>query len=233
MSLFELQNVTFFSKASKIISETSLSIEQGTVTSFMGKSGCGKSTLLKITDGLIIPTTGRVLYKGIDIQQMSTKQNLVFRKECSFVFQDSALWANQTIQQILELPLNIHFPSLSKKEKKERIQGICSTLDFSKALSFRPADLSTGEQKKISIARALLSNPSVLFLDECTESLDEKATSLVIFILKQFIQDGNTIIYVSHRNRFVQLFPGMFYYLDDGKIISSENTKETKDEIQN
>lgn len=231
MSLFELQNITFFSKTSQIISETSLSIEQGTVTSFMGKSGCGKSTLLKITDGLIIPTTGRVLYKGIDIQSMSTKQNLQFRKECSFVFQDSALWANQSIQQILELSLNIHYPNLTNKEKSNRIQAICNTLDFGKSLSFRPADLSTGEQKKISIARALINNPSVLFLDECTESLDEKATSLVIFILKQFLQDGNTIIYISHRNRFIQLFPGFFYYMEDGKIISSENTKDIKNEI--
>ena len=90
------------------------------------------------------------------------------------MFQDSALWANQTIMQNIELPLLSHFPRMDKVQRVERIRDMCGVVGYDRNLFLRPVDLSMGEQKKIAFARALIIHPKILFLDECIESLDEK-----------------------------------------------------------
>ena len=166
MSLFEMKNVTFTSRKFEVVNNVSLKIENGTVTEFHGPSGGGKSTLLKMLAGIIIPVEGNVFYKSKDINLMSRQEDLVFRKECSFVFQDSALWANQTIMQNVLLPVQIHFPKIKKDEQVERVKKICEIVEYDKDMNLRHADLSAGEQKKIAFARALVCEPNVLFLDE-------------------------------------------------------------------
>lgn len=216
--LFETQNVEFHSRTTQIIKGISLSIEKGTVAGLTGKSGSGKSTLLKLIAGIYVPTGGKVLYDGKDIQAMSTSQNLAFRKKCAFVFQDSALLANQDIQQNLSLPLTTQFPKITAEEKNERISEVCNLTGYDRPLNLRPVDLSMGEQKKIAFARALINKPEVLFLDECTESLDRKAGAVIMNLLQDFIKKGNTVIYVSHSSSFITTLGGKIFVIDEGKL---------------
>lgn len=216
--LFETQNVEFHSRTTQIIKGISLSIEKGTVAGLTGKSGSGKSTLLKLIAGIYVPTGGKVLYDGKDIQTMSTSQNLAFRKKCAFVFQDSALLANQDIQQNLSLPLTTQFPKITAEEKNERISEVCNLTGYDRPLNLRPVDLSMGEQKKIAFARALINKPEVLFLDECTESLDRKAGAVIMNLLQDFIKKGNTVIYVSHSSSFITTLGGKIFVIDEGKL---------------
>lgn len=216
--LFETQNVEFHSRTTQIIKGISLSIEKGTVAGLTGKSGSGKSTLLKLIAGIYVPTGGKVLYDGKDIQAMTNVQNLAFRKKCAFVFQDSALLANQDIQQNLSLPLTTQFPKITTEEKNERINEVCKLTGYDRPLNLRPVDLSMGEQKKIAFARALINKPEVLFLDECTESLDRKAGAVIMNLLQDFIKKGNSVIYVSHSSSFIAALGGKIFVIDEGKL---------------
>lgn len=216
--LFETQNVEFHSRTTQIIKGISLSIEKGTVAGLTGKSGSGKSTLLKLIAGIYVPTGGKVLYDGKDIQTMTNAQNLAFRKKCAFVFQDSALLANQDIQQNLSLPLTTQFPKIMAEEKNERINEVCKLTGYDRPLNLRPVDLSMGEQKKIAFARALINKPEVLFLDECTESLDRKAGAVIMNLLQDFIKKGNSVIYVSHSSSFIAALGGKIFVIDEGKL---------------
>lgn len=219
MALFDVQNVEFETRNKKIVNGISLQIEKGTTTALIGHSGSGKSTLLKLMDGLLVPTGGKILFEGNNIHLMNKNQNLEFRQKCAFVFQDSALWANQTIIQNLSLPLQIHFPAMTHDERLFTIQSICAMVGYDRDLNLRPIDLSTGEQKKIAFARAMICGPQVLFLDECTASLDKKASAVIMELLHNFISQGNTIIYISHNSSFIAEFPGTVYHVEDGLLV--------------
>ena len=235
MPMFEMKNTTFIDNLNTVVSDVSLTIEKGSVTAFLGEPGGGKSTVLKLISGIVVPTKGKVFFEGKNITNMSSKENLAFRKRMAFMFQNSALWANQSLYQNLELPLKLHFPKLPPEQIDERIKDIAKLVDFSKPLSLRPAALSTGEQKRIAFARALICNPEILFLDEPTESLDEKTAALFIKIIKDFCAEGNTLVYVSHDNAFINAFENDKYYFSKGtivdKILLNENYQEGYDEV--
>jgi phospholipid/cholesterol/gamma-HCH transport system ATP-binding protein len=218
MPLFKVDSVTFSSGSLTILKNVSLEVSEGAVVEFHGPSGCGKSIMLKIIAGILLPTRGSVYYKGKNLNALSRIDELQFRADCAFVFQDSALWANQTIAQNLMLPLEVHFPHMSIDERNSRIKTVCDRVSYNRDLNVRPAELSIGEQKKIAIARALVCEPRVLFLDECTASLDDKSASVVMKILHEFVDKGNTILYISHAEQFRWEFPGTLYELENGII---------------
>ena len=89
---------------------------------------------------------------------------------------------------------------------------------YDRDLNLRPVDLSTGEQKRIAFARAMICGPEVLFLDECTESLDRKGSAIIMDLLHNFINQGNTVIYISHNSTFIAEFPGTMYHIENGLI---------------
>lgn len=218
MSILKMINVCFEDNNQKIIKNISHYIESNTITAFLGKPGSGKSTALKLLAGLITPTSGTITFEDKNIHNMTRNQNLEFRKLASFMFQDSALWSNQDIYHNLELPLLTHFPKMSLQERKERIKKVTELVEYHKPLIIRPASLSIGEQKKISFARALVCDPDVLFLDEPTESIDEKTKDIFISILKKFREMKKTVVYVSHDNYLINSFLCDKIYFEDGEI---------------
>ncbi len=218
MDILKMIQVCYEDNEHKIINNISHYIEKSSVTVFLGKPGSGKSTALKLLAGLIPPSSGTITFEDKDIHSMNRKQNLDFRKRTAFMFQDSALWANQDIYHNLDLPLQLHFPQMSVKERKERIRKYTELVEFTKPLSQRPAVLSIGEQKKISFARALICEPEVLFLDEPTESIDDKTEDLFISILKNFIAENKTVVFVSHDNYLINSILCDKIYFEDGEI---------------
>ncbi|MDR2110441.1 MAG: ATP-binding cassette domain-containing protein [Spirochaetaceae bacterium] len=202
--IIELKDVSFSAQNMRIVRDFSFQFEAGKTTALVGPSGSGKSTVLKLSSGLLVPTRGEVCFRGKNIFSMNRAQNMAFRREGAMVFQDSALWANQTLDQILELPLRIHYPNMTKTERSEWINKVLAEVGYKKELMIRPALLSMGEQKLIAFARALLCQPTLLFLDEWTESLDDSAAQRLIAIVKRMQEKQHTIIFVSHDFRIIK-----------------------------
>ena len=202
--IIELKNVSFSAQNRLIVRNFSCQFEEGKTTALVGPSGSGKSTILKLSAGILVPKEGEVCYRGRDIFAMTRNETLLFRREASMVFQDSALWANQSLYQILELPLRIHFPEMPVSERENRIQVILKEVGYKRDLSIRPALLSMGEQKLIAFARALMCQPKLLFLDEWTESLDDSAANRLIQLVERHQQKQNTVIFVSHDFRIIK-----------------------------
>lgn len=217
--LLSLRRVSFNAKNIRIIHNISLDFEAGATTALVGASGSGKSTLLKLCAGLLLPASGEIRYRGRDIAAMNHAQTLEFRRESAFVFQDSALWSNQSLYQNLELPLRIHYPQMPSAERMRRVADAAAEVGYRRDLSLRPAELSAGEQKLIGFARAMICAPKLLFLDEWTESLDDSAANRLITLVKRR-QSDHTVIFISHKleiikslAQFVILIVGGYAYL--------------------
>ncbi len=217
-ALVELQEVTVRFGDFEILSELSTAFPERECTCIVGKAGSGKSTLLKTAAGLVVPGRGRVLYRGRDLARMKGAEELTFRKESAFAFQDAALWANQTIYNNLNLPLALHEPNLAKAESDRRIVETARRCGYAEGLGFRPSDLSAGEQKLISLARALILDPKVLFMDEPTASLDEDAVDMLIGILAELKAAGKTLIVVTHDARLIARVADQLCVVSTGKV---------------
>ncbi|MCL1814328.1 MAG: ATP-binding cassette domain-containing protein [Treponema sp.] len=230
MEILNLKGISFSSQNNQIINQINLNIEEGKTTALVGPSGCGKSTLLKLCAGLIIPSAGEVFYRGMNITAMNRSQNLDFRRESAFVFQDSALWANQSLQQILDLPLRIHFPEMNREERQQRIAEVMKTVGYKRSLLIRPASLSMGEQKLIAFGRAMLCRPTLLFLDEWIESLDDNAARRLISLVKDQKLHDNTIIFVSHDVRIIRDLADYVVMLVGGYIYTIMTHEQINDD---
>lgn len=216
--IIELENVSFSAQNDDVVKNISLGIEEGKATALVGPSGSGKSTVLKLAAGLLLPSGGEVRFRGKNISGMNRRENLDFRKEGAVVFQDSALWANQSLYQILELPLWIHFSEMTKAQRDRRIAETVAEAGYRRDLSRRPAMLSTGEQKIIAFARAMICRPSLWYLDEWTESLDDDAATRLISIVRQRKRDAHTIVFVSHDLRIIKSLADYVIIIVEGQI---------------
>jgi len=221
-NIIELNNVGFSAQEGNIVNGVTVNFTEKKITAIVGPSGSGKSTVLKLSAGLLVPDQGEVYYKGKNIAYMNRGENLEYRRESAFVFQDSALWANQNLNQILDLPLRIHYPKMKKNERDERIKKVTAAVGYRKNLDIRPSRLSMGEQKLIAFARAMLCEPNLLYLDEWVESLDENAGDRLINIVKQKQKEGATVLFVCHDMRIIRDLADYVVVITDGKVMLHE-----------
>jgi ABC-type multidrug transport system ATPase subunit len=226
--VIELNNICFSAQGRRIVRDLSFCFEEGQSAALIGPSGSGKSTVLKLAAGLFPPNEGEVLFRGKNIARMDRQEDLSFRRESAVVFQDSALWANQSLFQTLELPLRVHFPQMSKKEREERIEAVVAEVGYRKELGIRPAELSMGEQKLLGFARALICRPRLLFLDEWTESLDQNAARRLIDLVKKLKDKGISIILVSHNIQIIHELADIAIMILGGQIF----LRLTKEQIE-
>ncbi|MDR2194438.1 MAG: ATP-binding cassette domain-containing protein [Treponema sp.] len=217
-AVIEMKNVSFQAQNQTIVRDFSFQFEKGKVVALVGPSGSGKSTVLKLAAGLLVPASGDVFFQGRNLFMMTREQNLSFRKQAAMVFQDSALWANQSLYQILELPLKLHFPQMDKQERDQRMNDVLAQVGYRKALSVRPAQLSMGEQKLIAFARAMLCGPNLLFLDEWTESLDDASAQCLVNLVWERRRNNDSIIFVSHDYTVIRYLADYIVMIVDGRF---------------
>ena len=167
-------------------------------------------------------------FRGKNISQMNRRENLEFRKEGAVVFQDSALWANQTIRQILELPLRVHVPELSPDERLGRVWEVLQLVGYRKEIGIRPAMLSMGEQKLVAFARALVCRPRLLFLDEWTESLDDRSAQRLLGLVRERKTWGHTIIFVSHDLHIIRDLADQALVISGGELYMALTESQIK-----
>jgi ABC-type lipoprotein export system ATPase subunit len=219
--LLELKDVNFYNDDYQVLKNINLKININENTAIIGKSGSGKSTLLKLISGIISPTNGSII-----VNQFTTDNDLdsvIFRKNIGFVFQDGALISNLNIKENLELPLKFKFPYISKNEMENKIIYLLERINLKEALYERPAHLSHGEIKLISIARSIITKPNILFMDEPLTFLDASNSKLVIEILKEYIQNNNaTLIFVTNLKSIIQNIAERIILIED-KTINFDN----------
>jgi len=199
------------------LADVSLTISKGEFTAIMGRSGSGKSTLMYIMSGLMKPTQGKVLIEGNDLSEFNEKQITCFRnKKMGFVFQS---FHTENAYTALE---NVMLPLLATKMKKsERIARAVNVLEqvgLADRSKHRPSELSGGELQRVSIARALVNDPQIIFADEPTGNLDSANGRQIIDLLKSITQSGKNVILVTHNKSDAELTDRRIE-LKDGKIL--------------
>ena len=173
-------------------------LKPGKCNLIIGLSGSGKTVMLKSILGLIQPDEGTILYDGRNLRQMEHSDARKVRQEMGMVFQGSALFTSQSIEENVRLPLDF-FTSMSAAEKKERVRFCLERVRIENSAHKYPAELSGGMQKRVASARAIVLNPKYLFCDETNSGLDPE-TSLVIDALIQDIthEYGMTTVINTH-----------------------------------
>src|SRR5437868_6940739 len=202
MSLVEIRDVhkSFQRDTQRIdvFTGITLDVEEGSFLALMGPSGSGKSTLLNLIAGLDKPTSGKITVAGATVSEMTANELAAWRaRHVGFVFQQFNLLPVLTAYQNVELPLLL--TRLTKKERDERVKIALGVVGLEDRMSHYPRQLSGGQEQRVSIARAIVADPTLVLLDEPTGQLDAKRSQEVLALLglpnSEF---GKTILIVTH-----------------------------------
>lgn len=192
--------------------------------SFVGPSGSGKSTLLNIIIGLIQPSMGNVYWGSNSLSKTSDKTISAFRrKKFGIVFQEPRFIPGLTVEENILLPLVIN--SVPITEKIEYYKTLLKKLQVTELRHRMPDQLSGGERKKVSIVRALISNPEFLIADEPTANLDEKTVAEVFNIFYNLNKLGLSVIVATHDERFAK-YARETYFVENGTIVRFASRKD-------
>ena len=182
----------------EVFTGITLDVEEGSFLALMGPSGSGKSTLLNLIAGLDKPTSGTVRVAGSEVSAMTSNQLAPWRaRHIGFVFQQFNLLPVLTAYQNVELPLLL--TRLSKRERDERVRLALGVVGLDDRLQHYPRQLSGGQEQRVSIARAIVADPTVILLDEPTGQLDAKSSQEVLALLGRLNDEfRKTIVIVTH-----------------------------------
>ena len=207
-----------------IVSDVSFALHKGEFATIMGPSGSGKSTLLHLLAGLDRPTAGDVLVAGEDLSGGDEEYRAaVRRRRIGFIFQFFNLLPDLTVEENVTLPLRIL--GQNPKKHRERVDSLFSLLGVSKLRDRLPSGLSGGEMQRVSIARALVTQPELVLADEPTGNLSSKAGEEVIGLLRDVCTRLNaTILLVTHNPRDAAAGDRVLF-LHDGALLSQSEMK--------
>jgi phospholipid/cholesterol/gamma-HCH transport system ATP-binding protein len=216
--IIRLYNIFKKFGANQVLRGVSLRIFQGQVTTIIGKSGGGKSVLLKHIIGLLQPDEGEILLYGQPMSKMKPSQINSLRAKFSYVFQDAALFDSMTVYNNIALPL-LEGTSLAKSEIRERVQDKMRQFELDAFGDKFPAQLSGGMKRRVALARALVTDPEVVLLDEPTAGLDPVRRNAVYAMIVDFQKKfGFTAVMISHEVPDIFYFSQRIAMLDEGKI---------------
>lgn len=187
--------------------------ESGKMHAIIGKSGCGKSTLLNILGGLTRPDSGEYYFNGKKLNTNMQAMSLFRRKHIGFIVQNFALINNRSCYENIALAVND-----KTKDKEKRIKAIAKRLGIHDKLDMFPFEMSGGECQRTAIARALVSEPDIILADEPTGSLDSNNSMNIINILREIVNDGTTVILVTHDMSVANKCDRMIE-MSDGRLI--------------
>ena len=218
--MIQLFHVSKYYDRRPALSDVTLEIEKGEFVLLMGPSGAGKSTLLKLLIGAERTDEGQILVQGRSLSKLRPSEIPVLRRKVGVVLQDFLLLSKKTVFDNVSLPLLVQGASTGEIRRKVTDALRAVGLDHKKDLF--PLGLSTGEQQRICIARAIVNGPIMLLADEPTGNLDPDLTSEIIELFKAINARGTTIIVATHDPNVLAQVNRRVITLDQGKVVSQE-----------
>jgi len=228
MSVIEVRNVNRDfnngKQVTKVLKNISLTVDEGDFVSIMGPSGSGKSTLLYLLGGLDRPTSGTVSINGRDLSTLKDKELSSMRnEEIGFVFQFYNLVPNLNVVDNISLPLML----AGKKQSayQDKIDECLELIGMQDKRKLTPRELSGGQQQRVAIARSLVFDPDILFLDEPIGNLDSKSGTKIMELFRRINRKyGKTIVQVTHSEEAAR-YGTRLIRIVDGEIASMEAVK--------
>lgn len=209
------------------LDDVTLGVRAATLTAVMGPSGSGKSTMLNVAAGLDVPSSGQVFIGGTLLNADSETALTKFRRQrVGFVFQKFNLLPMLTIEENVELPLRL----AGRRVDTQQVRELIGRVGLGDRLGAFPAELSGGQQQRAAIARALVTEPAVIFADEPTGALDSQNARQVLGLLRRAVDTFNqTVVLVTH-DPVAAAYADVVIFLVDGRVVG-EMTSPTSEAV--
>ncbi len=218
--MLDIKHVSKGFDGQEVLRDVSLHVDKGDVIAILGPSGSGKTTLLRCVSFLEKADRGEMTLDGmtVDMHSARKRQILALRKKMGFVFQSYNLFANKNaLKNVTEgLIVAHHMPRAEAVEIAERCLSKVGMWD--KRFSY-PHQLSGGQQQRVAIARAIAGDPDVVLFDEPTSALDPELVGEVLQVMRELVQDGMTMLVVTHEMRFARQAASEVVLMDGGLIV--------------
>lgn len=222
MSLLEVNGLRkvyktrFGSNQIEALRNVNFAVEKGEYVAIMGESGSGKTTLLNILAALDKPTAGTVMLEGRELTAIKESDAAAFRRDnLGFVFQEFNLIDTFSVEDNIYLPLVL--AGKSHSEMREKLMPIARRLEISELLKKYPYEISGGQKQRTAVARALITDPKVIFADEPTGALDSRATDEMLRLFGDINRSGQTILMVTHSVKAAS-HAGRILFIKDGEV---------------
>ena len=224
--LIEFRGITKRFAEKIILDKADLSIYENQITTIIGKSGSGKSVLIKHIIGLLSPDEGSILFRGMPFHKMKKKEWEEYRSQISYMFQNNALFDSMTVFENVALPLR-QTTDLKKKEIEKKVMSRIEQMELTDATRKYPAELSGGMQKRVALARALVTDPAIVLFDEPTTSQDPIRRNIILSMIAHYRKKfGFTAVLISHDIPDVFFISDRILLLWEGKIAFSGTYEE-------
>ena len=232
--MIEVKNLNKKFDEDVILSDINATFEKGLVNMIIGKSGSGKTVLLKCIVGLVLPSSGKIMYGNRNLLSMKTSEVRRLRRDIGMLFQGSALFDSRTVLENVMFPLDM-FSRINLKERKKRAEFCLERVGLANSANLYPSEISGGMMKRAAIARAIALNPKYLFCDEPNSGLDPKTAQLIDELIKDITEEFKmTTIVVSHDMNSVINIGDKIIFLNEGikewegsksEVMDSKNEK--------
>lgn len=218
--LIELKNVTKRFGNHTVLDRLNLTVFEGDITTIIGKSGGGKSVLLKHIIGLLRPDEGDILINNKPFKEMTRKEQTQFKRQTSYMFQNNALFDSLTVFENIALPLR-EKTRMREDAIKSKVMAKIDQMELSHEVIHKyPSQISGGMQKRVALARALITEPKIIFFDEPTTGLDPLRKNAVLGMISHYQKKiGFTALLVSHDIPDVFFISNRVAIIDNGRII--------------
>lgn len=236
-NILEVRNLKKYFRTPKgmlhAVDDLSFSIERGKTLGIVGESGCGKSTTGRCILRLIEPTSGEVIFDGVDVNKLSNREMRKMRKDMQIVFQDpfSSLNPRMTVSETIAEPIIANKLMQDRKQIEKRVRELMSTVGLAERLyNAYPHELDGGRRQRIGIARALAVEPKFIVCDEPVSALDVSIQAQILNLLKQLQRDLNlTYIFITHDLSVVNYFSDNIAVMYLGQLVEKAPAEELFD----
>ena len=199
------------------LNAVNLEVGKGAFMSFVGPSGSGKTTLLNLIGGLDRPTTGKVLFKGASLENMSREQLAAYRREnIGFIFQTYNLLPVYSVYENILFPLILN--GLKESHVRERVENMVAKVGLMDQIKKKPAQLSGGQCQRVAIARALVKDPLLILADEPTANLDSENSHQILRLMQELNHEYKAAVIFSTHDEKVTRYIRREVRLEDGRV---------------